>query len=171
MVEDVVQIRRADERDACTLAELHLRTALYAYAHIFPADAPRPELARLVDDWQSRIRPGNSAQAVCFVAEAEYDAVGVVAAGLDPHRTTCGQISRLYVDPGRWGQGIGRMLHDRAVDHLRDRGFASASLWVLEGNLRARRWYERLGWQPNGERLTTYAPAGIDDLGYERRPL
>jgi ribosomal protein S18 acetylase RimI-like enzyme len=145
LAKDAVQIRRADERDASALAELHLRTALYAFAHIFPADAPPPELARLTDDWGSRIKAESSAQQVCFVAETEVRAVGVVVAGSDPSQPIRGHLSRLYVDPVWWGRGIGRMLYECGIDHLRHRGFRSATLWVLEGNVRARGWYERLG--------------------------
>jgi RimJ/RimL family protein N-acetyltransferase len=32
------------------------------------------------------------------------------------------------------------------------RGYSSATLWVLEENPRARRFYEREGWIRNGER-------------------
>lgn len=31
-------------------------------------------------------------------------------------------------------------------------GFASAALWVLEGNARARRFYHAHGWTPDGAR-------------------
>lgn len=35
---------------------------------------------------------------------------------------------------------------------LRANGFTTASLWVLEDNPRARRFYEREGWRPDGGR-------------------
>lgn len=37
----------------------------------------------------------------------------------------------------------------------------TATLWVLEGNHRARSWYKRLGWRGNGARKTVYLPAEI----------
>jgi hypothetical protein len=46
---------------------------------------------------------------------------------------------------------------------LRSR-FGAATLWVLEGNTRARRWYEDLGWRRTLRRTPTFAPAGIDDV-------
>ena len=39
-----------------------------------------------------------------------------------------------------------------ALAALRAGGFVSASLWVLEDNPRARRFYEREGWTLDGER-------------------
>ena len=88
-------------------------------------------------------------------------------AGPDPDNERRGQIARLYVAPEHWDKGIGRQLYDAAIGHLHDHGFATVTLWVLEGNHRARSWYERLGWRSNGTRKTTYAPAGIEDLGYQ----
>ena len=42
--------------------------------------------------------------------------------------------------------------------------FGEATLWVLEGNARARSWYKRMGWRLIPKRKTTFAPAGIDDV-------
>jgi L-amino acid N-acyltransferase YncA len=46
--------------------------------------------------------------------------------------------------------GIGRALLSRAVDELRAGGHAEVVLWVLDGNARARRLYERAGWRADG---------------------
>lgn len=163
-----VSVRVAAERDAPILAGLHRSVALHAYADIFPADAPPPELAQLITDWTARIGPERPPEQACFVAHAHEAIVGVVCAGPAPDSPSTGHLSRLYVEQTQWGRGIGRLLHDHAIAHLRAHEFASATLWVLEKNHRARRWYERLGWRLTGARVTTYAPAGIDDVGYER---
>ncbi|WP_018503641.1 N-acetyltransferase [Parafrankia discariae] len=48
-------------------------------------------------------------------------------------------------------------------------GFASATLWVLETNTRAIRFYTRLGWQPDGAvRDEVVGGAAIRDVGYRR---
>jgi GNAT superfamily N-acetyltransferase len=114
--------------------------------------------ALLGSDWDAGRR--------AFVAEVRSAAVGVVFAGPDPIEPDAGHVARLYVTPDRWAQGIGRALYEAAVSHLRAVGFVDATLWVLEGNARARSWYERLGWRPTGERKSVFAPAGIEDLRY-----
>jgi ribosomal protein S18 acetylase RimI-like enzyme len=96
---------------------------------------------------------------------------GVIIAGADEAQPTVGQLSRLYVDPEFWGSGIGRRLFHTGVAHLTIRGFPQARLWVIEGNLRARRWYERMGWTPTGERKPSCegaftCSAGIEDVRY-----
>jgi ribosomal protein S18 acetylase RimI-like enzyme len=161
-------IRSAETSDVEAVAALHRRTALFAFAHIFPAGAPQPELRQLIVDWTSRIGSDRWSKQSGFVAETDGGVIGVVVAGPVRDAHICGHVSRLYVDPDHWRQGIGTMLHHRALAHLRLHDFRRATLWVLEANTRARAWYEHLGWRLNGERLTTYAPAGIDDVGYER---
>jgi hypothetical protein len=50
-----VRIRQARVDDSPALAALHLRTALFAYASIFPSEAPRPNLDHLILDWERRL--------------------------------------------------------------------------------------------------------------------
>ncbi len=167
MAATTVSLREANVADASTLAHLHRRTALRAFADIFPPEAPTPNLDALVADWTRRIGANDAERRVCFVAETHASAVGVIVAGADPQDDSRGHLSRLYVDPTHWGHGIGTLLYERAITHLREQCFASATLWVLEGNVHARTWYERRGWNLNGDRTATYAPAGIDDVGYQ----
>jgi ribosomal protein S18 acetylase RimI-like enzyme len=163
-----VELRRADATDAAALAVLHLRTVLDAFAPFFPPEAPAPDLDEMIDDWARRIGSDAPDGAACFVCDdAAGEPVGVVIAGPDPRDGSRGHVSRLYVDPARWGRGIGRALHDRALEHLRAQGFRDATLWVLERTDRSRGWYERIGWRSTGARVAVYAPGGVDDVGYE----
>ncbi len=158
------EVHVAHLSEAQALAELQRRTALVGYRHIFPPEAPPPTFQRLLCLWQSWLSSG---QFTGFVAEMTGELAGVVLAGADPVKLSLGHVARMYVTPERWGQGIGRFLYAIAVDHLRGAGYETATLWVLEGNGRARSWYERLGWVETGERKTVYEPAAIDELGYK----
>lgn len=51
----------------------------------------------------------------------------------------------LYVLARAQRQGIGRTLMRLAAERLAEQGFASAGLWVLEGNRPARAFYDALG--------------------------
>ena len=62
-----------------------------------------------------------------------------------------GEIASLYVLPTEWRRGTGRRLGERALAEARERGFAEVMVWVLETNSRARRFYEALGFRPDGE--------------------
>ncbi len=61
-----------------------------------------------------------------------------------------GEIYALYVDPGRYEAGVGRTLMDHARRRMKGQGFEAAVLWVLQGNERAAKFYEREGWVADG---------------------
>jgi ribosomal protein S18 acetylase RimI-like enzyme len=65
-------------------------------------------------------------------------------------RTADAELYALYVDTGRFGAGIGQALAGESVRRCRAAGHARMLLWVLKGNTRARRFYERAGFRPDG---------------------
>ena len=171
MMADVeVVVRLADRGSARELTTLHRASAHTGFAHIFPSDAPPPSFEEDLDRWQFWLGEDWERGRRAYVALAETRAVGVVLAGPDPDDPGVGHLARLYVHPDSWGRGIGSRLYAVALRDLTDRGFTEVTLWVLEGNRRARDWYERLGWTQTEGRKTTYAPAYIDDVQY-RLPL
>lgn len=80
-----------------------------------------------------------------------------------------GEIWALYVDPERWGSGIGRCLITAGCAQLMSQGYVTASLWVLLGNDRARRFYERAGWHCDGaERTDSIGDHAVHEVRYQR---
>lgn len=64
-----------------------------------------------------------------------------------------GEIVSLYLLPRVQGMGYGKALLRAAVDALGAMGLRDVFLWVLEDNLRARRFYEHMGFFASGEHL------------------
>jgi ribosomal protein S18 acetylase RimI-like enzyme len=166
MVEVEVVVRLADRSSAPDLVVVHRAAAHTAFAHIFPPDAEPPSYEEDLARWEHWLGPDWEHGRRVYVAVTARRAIGVVLAGPDPGEPEFGHLARLYVDPAHWGQGVGTRLYGMAMQDLARRRFPQATLWVLEGNRRARGWYERLGWRPTGKRKTTYAPAHIEDLQY-----
>jgi hypothetical protein len=55
------------------------------------------------------------------------------------------------------------------MHELRDLGMREATLWVLRDNLRARRFYEHLGWTPDGRTVSEdYESCQLEALCYRR---
>ncbi len=65
------------------------------------------------------------------------------------------EIDGLFVEPGQWGQGIGRALIDHAVHKARRKGLTLA---VIAGPT-ARGFYEKCGFSVEGEAKTRFGPA------------
>jgi ribosomal protein S18 acetylase RimI-like enzyme len=98
--------------------------------------------------------------------------VGWVAAGPcrdnDRKEPWQGEIYACYVLPGWWRNGIGRQLLVHATHALEVAGRADISLWVLEGNDRARRFYESCGLHPDGKRQLLYLAGPVPEVRYHR---
>jgi len=163
-----VTIRPAEPGDTAAMGSVWLRAALVGYEGIFPPEAPMPTVEAIANDWREAIeRPwGRAAYFVACDSGPDRTVVGTVAAVPDPDESVRGHLQALYVDPSHWGRGIGRALHDTALDHLSDAGFRVAVLWVLEANVRARAMYERWGWRSAPARQTEYR--GVDETCYIR---
>jgi ribosomal protein S18 acetylase RimI-like enzyme len=56
-------------------------------------------------------------------------------------------LSRLYVRPERWGEGVGTALLDRLVDGVRERGGTALRLEVFAENERAVAFYDAYGFE------------------------
>jgi ribosomal protein S18 acetylase RimI-like enzyme len=99
------------------------------------------------------VRSGSSPSPVDRAPEGSgQPVVGFVTFGpsRDADTVGLGEIYALYVDPGRYEAGVGRTLMAHARRRLKEQGFEAAVLWVLLGNERAARFYEREGWVPDG---------------------
>ena len=64
-----------------------------------------------------------------------------------------GEVVSLYLLPEYTGRGYGRQLLERAVTELNALGYEQILLWVLEENLNARGFYEKLGFAQTDERM------------------
>ena len=58
---------------------------------------------------------------------------------------------QLFVLPSSWGKGVAPILHEAAIAEMRARRFTCARLYTPSLHVRARRFYERRGWQLTGE--------------------
>jgi GNAT superfamily N-acetyltransferase len=80
-----------------------------------------------------------------------------------------GLIYLLYVLPEQWSRGVGTALMQAGMQELRVLGMPEAALWVLRDNLRARRFYEQIGWAPDGRTVSEdYGGWRLEALCYRR---
>jgi GNAT superfamily N-acetyltransferase len=61
-----------------------------------------------------------------------------------------GEVIAINLVPSCWRQGLGKALLMETLRRLRLGNFTEATLWVLNGNVRARQFYEALGWRLDG---------------------
>ncbi|MFE9647633.1 GNAT family N-acetyltransferase [Streptomyces sp. NPDC006365] len=90
---------------------------------------------------------------VNLVAEWDGEVVGWACHG--PCRdsevpTEDAELYAIYVHPDRLSQGVGHALLRESKARCTDAGHDRMLLWVLKENARARRFYERAGFTPDG---------------------
>ncbi len=164
------EIRPATAHDAMGVAEAHVRAWQVGYRGLISQDhldALRAEDRARRYGFERMDLAGPFTQ----VAADGGTVCGHVTTGLsrDADLAGAGEIWALYVDPLRWGQGVGRRLLTAGCAQLARQGCGKAGLWVLSGNVRARRFYERAGWRFNGtERTDAIGADLVHEVRYER---
>jgi len=150
-----MRIREATVADAAHVAEVHVRSWQVAYRGLVPQDyLDGLDPAARRERWSALLADDRWPRAGTLVAELDDRIVGFASilpardADLDP--AAFGEIAAFYLDPGVWRRGIGRRLMAAALDRLAAAGYPRAALWVLDTNLRARRFYEATGWRCDG---------------------
>jgi ribosomal protein S18 acetylase RimI-like enzyme len=144
-------LREARRGDEIAVAEVHVRSWQEAYREIMPADFlaaldPKDRAER----YEFENAEGPTTVVAVEVGEEEITGFVTFGGSRDADAEGLAEIYALYVDPGRYGAGVGRKLMVDARERLQGLGFDAAVLWVLQGNDRAASFYEGEGWRPDG---------------------
>lgn len=163
-----MRVRPATPDDAAAITEVRVASWQGAYGDHLPADywttydsaAATARYAAMISSGRTRV----------LVAEAET-VVGFVFFG--PNRDDdlpagVAEIYAIYVHPDAWSTGAGRGLMSAALAALSQ---VPVVLWVLTANARARRFYDRAGFAPDGAAKDAEMPGGnLPELRYRRDP-
>ncbi|MBN2209855.1 MAG: GNAT family N-acetyltransferase [Sedimentisphaerales bacterium] len=147
-----MEIRRVTSEDAEVIAKIHVSAWRIAYRGLVP-DA---HLAKLNDEklaaWL-REHWGERGEET-YVAQQYGEVVGFVTMGgcrdEDVEQAAVGEIWAIYLLERHWRKGYGTQLCRYAESLFRQRGWRRAVLWVFGGNDESRRFYEAMGFRPDG---------------------
>jgi GNAT superfamily N-acetyltransferase len=149
-----MRVRRAEIGDAAAIALVVVESWRVAYRGLIPQDyldQLDPQARR--EAWARGLAQAQWPRSGVLVAEAGDGVVGFVYIGPSPDEDrgpTTGALGAFYAVPAVWGTGVGRALMAEAMTRLSEAGFTEATLWVLDTNARARRFYEAAGWRLDG---------------------
>ena len=162
--------RLATIEDAETIAIIHVCTWRVAYEGIVPAQY----LASLSVQERANLwrRVISEQRSTVLLAVTPHGEVGFISFG--PSRDKDGkekaEVYAIYVLPQFWHQGVGQELLEDAERQVQDCHFTALTLWVLEKNAQARRFYEARGFRLDGDRKeATISGSFLTELRYEKK--
>ncbi|MGY0019719.1 N-acetyltransferase family protein [Streptomyces sp. YJ-C3] len=156
--------------DCAAVAEVRVRGWQFAYAGLMP-QAYLDAMSVQRDAARRRELFGRVTE---FVAERAGAVVGWACHGPSRDRDVPpgeAELYALYAHPAHLSTGVGRALLDACAAGALRAGHSSMRLWVVEGNVRARRFYERAGFMADGAR-EPYEVGGatVPEVRYVRAP-
>jgi GNAT superfamily N-acetyltransferase len=138
-------IRKATIEDADDIGLIHAMSWQIAYKGIIP------------DDYLLNITPERRAERFrrdillypetgYYIALIDENPLGILIIHKcrdEDKNSNTGEIGAIYLHPNYWGAGYGKQIMDFAIIRLKELGYTNVVLWVLEENIRARRFYEK----------------------------
>lgn len=140
-----ITVERVSEQDWRTLRDVRLR-ALAEAPQAFGSTLER-ELAFDESTWRERAAAGRT-----FLALRAGQVVGLAGYYVEPGHEDERQLVSMWVDPYARGSGAAALLVSAVREAAAAEGARTLTLFVADGNDRARHLYERLGFRSTGER-------------------
>ena len=172
-----MKIRTATLQDACDMAKIHVQAWRSGYEGIMSAEYLRSQSVETrTEEWSEAL--STSSPGINLVIELEEAIVGFCVYGpardSDLSHENSGELVALNISPNYWSMGLGSELIKHVISDSDKRMWQSLYLWVLEGNSRARRLYEYMGFENTGTAKTDVSITGneLRDIRYVyKRPL
>jgi ribosomal protein S18 acetylase RimI-like enzyme len=165
-------LRQATRADAHAIAEIHVAAWRAAYRDLMPQSYLESlSIDERAHMWEKTIAKPGPAQLA--LAELDGEPAGFCLYGPTRDRVEETDVAEIYavnVHPRRWRQGAGRLLCTHALEDAAAREHSAMTLWVMSGNGRARRFYQRLGFAPDGAARTNTQLIGspFDEVRYRK---
>jgi GNAT superfamily N-acetyltransferase len=136
-------VRRLTEDDWQLYRDIRLQALI---------DAPEAFASTLIreetfteHDWRARFHT-----AALFAAFQDEQTIGLVG-GAAFTRPSARDLASMWVAPTARGSGVGEALVDAVINWAREDGAHEVLLCYTDGNVRAMRFYEHLGFTPTGD--------------------
>jgi GNAT superfamily N-acetyltransferase len=139
------------------MVDVRLASWRAVYGPMLPVDVwDGMDPAAMAERFAPRLAAGDP-QALVAEVDGAVRAYSLFGASRDEDQSGGEEIYAIYAHPDNWSTGLGRALMATTLGEL-DR---PVTLWVLEANSRARRFYEIAGFRPDGSRKPADMPGGV----------
>ena len=164
-------MRSAVAADAPAIAEVHVASWRAAYRGLLPEEYLDSRTVEVrTQQWNVTFAdPERGHILVAVLGDRVVGFAQVRSSGDADAPPGTGELLTIYLHPDAWDRGLGRALHDEALQRLEADGHRSATLWMLSTNDRARRFYLRHGWSLiPGLRTQEFGGLEVTDVRFGR---
>ena len=139
------KVTKADDFNA--IGEIYAQSWKLAYRGI----VPQGYLDGLAGSQWAGVLGDSKYDAYVILEDGKYIGTSSICAARDEKMVGWGEIISIYLLPEYFGKGYAQPLLQRAMNALKEKGYANIYLWVLKENIRAQRFYEKHGFHQNGD--------------------
>ena len=145
-----ILIREAEKTDVKAMAEVVSSSWKAAYSELISEDDMK--LFANVERREKIFKAGFEKGKLFYIMLCGGEVKGVCLAERYEKEgfSDTAEIDQFYLAPSVIGKGLGSRLMEYILKKLSDKGFKQVVLFVMEGNERAVRFYERNGFKPDG---------------------
>ena len=139
------KLQPADDRRA--VGKIYEDSWKYTYKESLPQEYLDALSAK---QWANKL---DSPNRYTLIAELDGKMIGTASYGesRDLEYAGQGEIYSIYLLPGYMGKSYGKQLINAVMEQLHNLGYKNIFLWVLENNLGARGFYEKVGFTCSGK--------------------
>jgi GNAT superfamily N-acetyltransferase/8-oxo-dGTP pyrophosphatase MutT (NUDIX family) len=161
-----LHVRSAAAHDVPAIARCHVRAWRAAYVgHVPQSVLDNLDEERRAEMWRRQLQSAGHGVLVAVRARDVLGFSSIVRSRDGDATEDTGEIAAIYVDPDHVGQGLGRALMQASLELAWRRSYRAITLWVIESNTRAQRFYGSFGFVPDGasktEKLGDHALAEV----------
>ena len=158
---NIQKVTETDDFNA--IGEIYAQSWKTAYQGIVPQDY----LDGLAGSRWAKVLGDNKYDAYVIMEDGKYIGTSSICAARDEKMVGWGEIISIYLLPEYFGKGYAEPLFKCAINALGEKGHTNIYLWVLKGNIRAQKFYEKHGFQKNGDTsLVEIAGEELEDIRY-----
>ena len=152
-------IRLATLDDAKYCANIHSESWNFAYSDIVSKEIIDKYNLRWPMIWNKMLSNNINSHYVITLDDVIIGFLTISVARDNDLKESFYELVGLYLNPEYVAKGYGKQAMDWIKKEIKSRGHDKISLWVLEENNRARRFYEKAGFVSDGEAK----PSGLAD--------
>jgi len=162
-----IKIQNAILEDSRGLGVVHSESWKVAYKGIVPDSfLEKMTVGNSKKRFERALSQGIEKNIVAFEGDQIVGFMCIGKSRDDDSNHSVGEIWGIYVLPSHWRQGIGTELLLYGLSSLKAEEYSKVTLWVLEDNINARRFYEKHGFKYDGTKKELNLGKELNEIRY-----